>query len=429
MSSLPGFCSSIVRRRDFAQAHDQEVWECLCSILAVSVGEESIARMSTTLPMALGGLGLRSAERSRWSAFWSSWADTLPMIKERHPEVAEVIVHHLARGGTSPCLDSARRAAVVLDGVDGFQVPSWSDVASGLRPPVIGDEDREPGVPRQGWQHAAASCVESDFRAATLMPRMNPVERTLLRSQSGPCAGVPFTTCPSSPLTRIDSALFRVLLQRRLRLPLLLSQRICGCGQPLDSFGHHRAACSRTGALGRRGFPLESAIARICREAGGRVVTNMLVRDMDLGVPAAGDSRRLEVVVDGLPLFGGVQLAIDTTLVSSVRGDGEPRRGAADTDGVALLQARKRKENTYPELRGPRARARLVVVALEVGGRWSAEAKSFVGQLAKARARMEPSDSAKDGTSVEAQMVFHLGVCRSAFFCYVSVGHEGCTWG
>ena len=24
---------------DFAQAHDQEVWECLCSILAVSVGE------------------------------------------------------------------------------------------------------------------------------------------------------------------------------------------------------------------------------------------------------------------------------------------------------------------------------------------------------------------------------------------------------
>ena len=64
---------------------------------------------------------------------------------------------------------------------------SWSNVASGLRPPVIRDEDREPGVPRQGWQHAAASCVEVDFRAATLMPRMNPVERTLLRSQSGPC--------------------------------------------------------------------------------------------------------------------------------------------------------------------------------------------------------------------------------------------------
>ena len=39
------------------------------------------------------------------------------------------------------------------------------------------------------------------------------------------------------------------------------------------------------------------------------------------------------------------------------------------------------------------------------------------------------SESAKDGTSVEAQMVFHLGVCGSTFFCHVSVGHEGCTWG
>ena len=93
--------------------------------------------------------------------------------------------------------------------------------------------------------------------------------------------------------------------------------------------------------MGRRGFALESAAARVCREAGSRVVTNMFVRDMDLGVPVAGDNRRLEVVVDGLPLHGGVQLAVDTTLVSSVRGSGEPRQGAATTDGVALTQARR----------------------------------------------------------------------------------------
>ena len=237
-------------------------------------------------------------------------------------------------------------------------------------------------VSRQGWQHAAAIRIESSFWTEILMPRM--------RSQSGPCTGVAFSVCPSSPLTRIDSALFRVLLQRRLHLPLPLSQRICGCGRPLDPFGHHPAACSRTGALGRRGFALESAAARVCREAGGRVVTNMFVRDMDLGVLVAGDNRRLEVVVDGLPLHGGVQFAVDTKLVSSIRGSGEPRQGAATTDGVALTQARRRKEKTYRELTGPGARARLVVLALEVGGRWSAEAKSFVGQLAKARARSEP---------------------------------------
>ena len=34
---------------------------------------------------------------------------------------------------------------------------------------------------------------------------------------------------------------------------------------------------------------------------------------MDLGVPngGRGDNRRLKVVADGFPLFGGVQLAID----------------------------------------------------------------------------------------------------------------------
>ena len=181
-----------------------------------------------------------------------------------------------------------------------FSSLSAVTVTAGQRPPILEVEDREPGVPRLGWQHAAAIRIESSFRTEILMPRMSPVEQALLRSQSGPCAGVAFSICPSSPLTRIDSALFQVLLQRRLRLPLPLSQRICGCGRPLDPFGHHRAACSRTGALGRRGFALESAAARVCREAGGRVVTNMF--DM----PVAGDNRRLEVVVDGLPLHGGV---------------------------------------------------------------------------------------------------------------------------
>ena len=136
--------------------------------------------------------------------------------------------------------------------------------------------------------------------------------------------------------------------------------------------------------LGRRGFALESAAARICREAGGRVAANLFARNMDLGLPRAGDNSRLEVVVDGLPLYGGAQLAVDTTLVSTLKSDGEARRGAADRDGVALAAARRDKERTYPELVGPGARARLV------GGRWSEEAKIFVRLLARARARSEP---------------------------------------
>ena len=104
--------------------------------------------------------------------------------------------------------------------------------------------------------------------------------------------------------------------------------------------------------MGRRGFALESVAARICREAGGRVRTNMLVRDMDLDVPIA-DARRLEVVVDGLPLQGGAQLPVDTTLVCALHADGRPRLGAAKHDGVALKVARRKKSTVYPELVGP----------------------------------------------------------------------------
>ena len=54
------------------------------------------------------------------------------------------------------------------------------------------------------------------------------------------------------------------------------------------------------------------------------MASNLFVRNMDVGVPRAGDNRRLEVVVDGLLLFNGRQLAVDTTLVSTLKGNGEP---------------------------------------------------------------------------------------------------------
>ena len=140
--------------------------------------------------------------------------------------------------------------------------------------------------------------------------------------------------------------------------------------------------------MGSAGFSVESAAARVCREAGARVFTNVFVRDRD-NLVGCHDTRRLKVVADGLPLFGGAQLALDTTLVSAVRSDGLPR-GCAGRDGAALVQARRLKRRTYPELCGDHGRARLVVLAAEVGGRWSEETRALVRQLAKAKSRSVP---------------------------------------
>ena len=71
--------------------------------------------------------------------------------------------------------------------------------------------------------------------------------------------------------------------------------------------------------------------------------------------------------------------SVDTTLANPVE--------AGDRDGVALAEARRVKGRTYPELVGFDPRPQLVL-AHEVRGRWSEEAK--IRLLAIARARSEP---------------------------------------
>ena len=81
-------------------------------------------------------------------------------------------------------------------------------------------------------------------------------------------------------------------------------------------------------------------MARICREAGARVRTNVMVRDLDLAAFNHLDGRRLEIIADGLSLWRGAQLAIDTTTKNE--GAEVPRarstpRGCHGRSGEAVL--------------------------------------------------------------------------------------------
>ena len=113
---------------------------------------------------------------------------------------------------------------------------------------------------------------------------------------------------------------------------------------------------------------------------------NMMVRDMDLRLPHAHDSRRWEIIA----ILWQDAVAVDTTFVSPLHCDGSVRSGAARIDGAALTGARREKERTCPEFVGPHARVRLVVLAGEVGGRWTKETQIFLRHLARAKARSEP---------------------------------------
>ena len=119
------------------------------------------------------------------------------------------------------------------------------------------------------------------------------------------------------------------------------------------------------------------AAARICREGGTRVTTNTRLADLNIHTLSRVDDRRIEVIANGLPMWGGSQLAVDTTLASPLTRSGEPRSRGGTLAGAALQDARRTKERTYPELIRNR-RCRLVVWGIEVGGRWSNEASSFI---------------------------------------------------
>ena len=180
--------------------------------------------------------------------------------------------------------------------------------------------------------------------------------------------------------------MFRTLLLDRLALPRPAVALKCeGCGAQVDRQGAHYTCCNRTGRIRRRAMPIERIVARICREAGAVVRTNVLLRDMNIGVDA-GDGRQLEVLAQGLPCYAGAQLAVDVTLRSSLTAGGEARGRAAVEDGAVCSDARKDKETKYNELVSSN-RCRLVVLAMEVGGRCSAETVEFLEALSWARAR------------------------------------------
>ncbi len=153
----------------------------------------------------------------------------------------------------------------------------------------------------------------------------------------------------------------------------------------MDKLGHHLTARMPSGRVRARAGPVEMTVAQICREAGGRVRTNVLLKDLNASV-AASDERRLEVVASGLSAFGGAQLAIDVTVRSVLRRDGSQRPCADWKDGVTAESVRRDKEAKYPEIAGG-SRCRLLVVVVEVGGRFSEETVEFLRQLAASRAQ------------------------------------------
>ena len=225
----------------------------LLELSPANVPESS--RMTATLPLRFGGLGLSSAGRLRHAARWASWADCIGIIHQRHPTVARTIIEAIESNNASHTVQGVVCSMESLRAV-GFTIPSWEELILAENQNRVLVEEEDPSQPRFG----GSSCCAPHFLGKRVAPSSGRDRRGSALFSRRSFGFSPLHSLPTMRETSFDPQPFRLLLLRRLRLPPPLSARWCRCGRPLDDFGHHREACARCGVLGRR----------VCWELRGR---------------------------------------------------------------------------------------------------------------------------------------------------------------
>ena len=123
----------------YARHHDEGMMLAMEQLLGGLPGDEvqqAEAKVIATMPMRLGGLGLRSADRMAHAAYWASWADALHMIAGRLPEVANRVVDELNEGeDLEGCLAEVSAPADRLDRQGFVRRPGWAGLKEGVRSP------------------------------------------------------------------------------------------------------------------------------------------------------------------------------------------------------------------------------------------------------------------------------------------------------
>ena len=211
--------------------------------------------------------------------------------------------------------------------------PSWEQLAMGAVEVPFHIFDNQP---RKGRQ--AARAVETHFwggeeEGVSHADAVQQGRQLFEISRETPCS---CSFHDFSPRTGRASSTASFLVFRKLRLLLSLTTRWCVCGRFLANLGHHRAACSVEGILGRRGFPFGFGDSN-----RPLLRMNVSVRDRCVGQQAVGCRR-------------GRGLSLQWRFVGHghnsgqpIQRDGTPRPRTQDVNVVALQHSQRNREATY----------------------------------------------------------------------------------
>ena len=124
----------------FTERHDAHVWECFRAILGLPAAPVS-AKVIAHLPVSLGGLGLTNAVQTKDAPPLASWADSICMVRKRHPIIAYAMIAGIDRDPAPSMFSGSEK---VRTGAGGCRFGK----------PTV-DADPEPNGPKFGRQQKA----------------------------------------------------------------------------------------------------------------------------------------------------------------------------------------------------------------------------------------------------------------------------------
>jgi len=394
-----------------ARAHDANVLNCFQKIFHIpnrQQWETNLQGLSfgtwvkqARLPLRLGGCGLRDSTRTSRAAYWASWADCMPDLGRRFPELRASLVTELAalqsldtvqhHAGTD-CLVAAELAGKWCQEQGWSSRPLWVDIAVGLRPPdnnvVRESSNANLGEWQHGWQfHASASAELAAWQLLLedLAPpgaRRNAATpgKARLHSCMGPFASVWLTACPTTESLTITNMHLQCAMRRRLGLAVAF--------EGADVHGHECLTDNRWARLNIRHTFVVAAWRQVLVEAGASIpdrnVERMISRTNIPTDPA--DGRRLDLIAPGLNVSRGLPLFCDVTVVSPITAGGDARPGTSNQGGQLLVQAEQDNNDIYWDVLST-GLGDLLCLGFEVYGRWGKQSIDLVPKLARERTR------------------------------------------
>lgn len=318
---------------------DEVVRGTLEAVSNVSLSDVSWEQ--ATLPIRLGGLGVRSVERLALPCYIASSHASLPLTRSICPYLSDSTLPHT--------LLSAIHLFAERTGLNDQQLPSGD--SSGCQ---------------RSWDTLSAT-VSRDH----LLSQANHVHRARLLAASQPhtAAWIQAAPVPSLGL-HLDDEVVRVAVALRLGAPICEPHRCYHCDHPVDQLGHHGLSCIKSAGRLPRHSLLNDVVRRSLASAGFPAILEPVGLDR-------GDGKR----PDGLTVFpfqDGKCLTWDATCADTfaetvvIESALEP--------GAAARLAEARKQKRYASLTD---RYSFVPVAVETTGVLGPAAATLVQDLGR----------------------------------------------